>query len=42
MEAMTGYRDGTRTGADTTMTEVLYGVGEADVQALASYLSRLQ
>ena len=42
VEAMTGYRDGKRTGADTTMTEVLYGVSDADVQALAAYVSRLQ
>jgi len=40
--AMLGYRDGTRTGADTTMSEVLYGVSDADVKALAHYLSRLE
>jgi cytochrome c553 len=40
--AMAGYRDGTRTGADTTMSEVLYGVSDKDIQALAHYLSRIQ
>jgi cytochrome c553 len=42
IHAMLGYRDGTRTGADTTMSEVLYGVSDADVKALAHYLSRLE
>jgi cytochrome c553 len=42
VHAMTGYRDGTRTGADTTMSEVLYGVSDKDIAALAHYLSRLE
>jgi len=42
VDAMIGYRDGKRTGADTTMTEALYGVSDADLQALAAYVSRLQ
>jgi cytochrome c553 len=42
LEAMVGYRDGKRTGADTTMTEVLYGVGDEDLKALAAYLSQLR
>lgn len=41
-EAMVGYRDGKRTGADTTMTEALYGVGDADLRSLAAYISRLR
>jgi len=40
--AMTGYRDGTRTGADTTMTEVLYGMSDADIAALSHYLARIE
>ncbi len=40
--AMAGYRDGTRTGADTTMSEVLYGISDADIRALAHYLSRME
>lgn len=38
--AMVGYRDGTRSAADTTMTEVLYGLPDADLKALAHYLAR--
>lgn len=38
--SMKGYRDNTRTGADTTMIEVLRGVGDADIAALAHYLAR--
>ena len=41
VEAMVGYRDGKRSAADTTMTEVLTGVSDADIRALAHYLSRL-
>ncbi|HET7730154.1 MAG TPA: c-type cytochrome [Usitatibacter sp.] len=41
LEAMIGYRDGKRTGADTTMTEVLYGMSDADIKALAHYLARI-
>lgn len=40
VDAMVGYRDGKRSGADTTMTEVLYGVSDADIKALAHYLAR--
>jgi cytochrome c553 len=39
--AMIGYRDGKRTGADTTMSEVLYGMNDADIEALAAFLARL-
>ena len=38
--SMTGYRDGKRTGADTTMTEVLTGMSDADIRALAHFLAR--
>jgi cytochrome c553 len=34
------YRDGKRTGGDTIMAAALYGVGDADIRALAHYLSR--
>jgi cytochrome c553 len=40
VEAMIGYRDGKRTGADTTMSEVLYGMSDADVRALAAFVAR--
>jgi cytochrome c553 len=38
--SMTGYRDGKRTGADTTMQEVLGGMSDADIKALAHFLAR--
>ena len=37
---MLAYRDGKRTGGDTIMTAALYGVSDADIRALAHYLSR--
>ena len=40
VHAMRGYRDGKRTGADTTMTEVLYGVSDADIKALGHLIAR--
>lgn len=40
VETMIGYRDGKRTGADTTMSEVLYGMKDADIKALAHFLAR--
>jgi len=33
------YHDNKRSGSDTSMNEVMYGVSEADMQALAHYLS---
>lgn len=40
LEALTGYRDGKRSAADTTMTEVLGGTSDADLRALAHFLAR--
>lgn len=37
--AMIGYRDGKRSAADTTMTEVLYGMSDADIAALAHFMA---
>jgi len=37
---MRAYRDGKRTGGDTIMAAALYGVADADLRALAHYLSR--
>ena len=34
------YRDGKRTGGDTIMAAALYGVSNADIKALAHFLSR--
>ena len=38
--AMREYREGKRTGADTTMTEVLSGMPDADITALGHFLAR--
>ena len=37
---MLAYRDGRRKGGDTTMAAALYGVPDADIRALAHFLSR--
>jgi cytochrome c553 len=37
---MLAYRDGKRTGGDTIMAATLYGVTDADIKALAHFLSR--
>ena len=39
--AMNDFRNYTRKGGDTVMAAALYGVSDADVKALAHYLSRL-
>lgn len=38
---MRAYRDGKRKGGDTIMAAALYGVSDADIDALAHFLSRL-
>lgn len=42
VSAMQGYRDNTRTGADTTMIEVLRGVPDTDIRAMAHVLARMR
>jgi cytochrome c553 len=37
---MRAYRDGKRSGGDTIMAATLYGVADADIRALAHFLSR--
>ncbi len=37
---MRAYRDGKRSGGDTIMAAALYGVSDADISALAHFLSR--
>ena len=39
---MRAYRDNKRKGGDTIMAATLYGVSDADIDALAHYLSRLE
>jgi cytochrome c553 len=41
LKAMKDYRDGKRSGFDGTMTEVLRGLPDRDLAALAHYLSQL-
>lgn len=38
--SMKAYRDNKRVGSDTSMNGVLYGVGDAEIRALAHYLAR--
>ncbi len=40
VETMKAYRDNKRTGADTTMAEILRGMPDADIAALAHFLAR--
>jgi cytochrome c553 len=42
LKAMKDYRDGKRSGFDGTMTEVLHGLADQDLAALAHYLSQLR
>lgn len=39
---MVAYRDNRRTGSDTMMSGVLYGVSDADIKALSHFLSRIR
>lgn len=39
IHTLKAYRDDRRTGADTNMNAVLYGMSDADIAALAHYLS---
>jgi cytochrome c553 len=41
-EAMLAYRQNRRSGGDTIMAASLYGIPEADLQAIAYYLARLR
>jgi len=41
-ESLLGYRDNPRGGGDTIMAAALYGLSDADLRALAHYLSRLR
>jgi cytochrome c553 len=37
---MIAYRDNKRSGTDTTMTGILYGISDAEIRALAHYLAQ--
>ncbi len=40
VQALTQYRDGTRRGTDTNMNAVMYGVGDAEIAALAHFMAQ--
>jgi cytochrome c553 len=40
--SLTAYREGKRSGIDTSMNNVMYGVTDADIRALAHYLGSLR
>ena len=42
LHSMKQYRDNQRTGTDTTMQGVLYGLSDADLAAMAHYLAQLR
>jgi cytochrome c553 len=42
VESLTAYRDGRRSGIDTSMNAVMYGTSDQDIRALANYLSSLR
>ena len=39
IDAMKAYRDNTRSGADTQMSAVLFGLSDAQIEALAHFVS---
>ena len=41
LEALRQYRDNRRSGGDTLMAAAIYGIADADLQALAKYLASL-
>ena len=41
-DSLVGYRDGKRGGADTTMIEVMTGLGNDDIRALAHFMARAE
>ena len=40
--ALLAYRDNTRGGSDTTMNDIMNGVSDADIEALAHFLAHYQ
>jgi cytochrome c553 len=39
IDSLTAYREGKRSGIDTSMNNVMYGTSDADIRALAHYLA---
>jgi cytochrome c553 len=42
IKSLTEYRDGNRSGIDTSMNGVMYGISNQDIRALAHYLASLR
>jgi len=42
VESLTAYREGRRSGIDTSMNAVMYGASDQDIRALANYLASLR
>lgn len=42
IQSLTAYREGTRSGIDTSMNGVMVGVSDADIRALAHYLASVR
>lgn len=42
IDSLIGYREGRRSGIDTSMNAVMYEVPDADIQALANYLATIR
>lgn len=42
IDSLTGYRDGRRSGIDTSMNAVMYGVTDQDIRALAHFIASLR
>jgi cytochrome c553 len=40
--SLTAYREGTRSGIDTSMNGIMYGVSDGEIRALAHYLAGLR
>jgi cytochrome c553 len=41
-KTLTAYRDGSRSGIDTSMNDVMYRASDQDIRALAHYLGSLR
>jgi len=39
VDSLTAYREGKRSGIDTSMNAVMYGLSDQDIRALANFLA---
>ena len=42
IQSLAAYREGTRSGVDTSMNGVMYGTTDADIRALAHFLASMR